>query len=63
VSRHYPPLQLTEKQQDWFMLAYVAGQITIAQYFAFSMRMSREKAEKQARENSNVVDGVFQVRQ
>lgn len=59
VSRHYPPLQLTEKQQDWFMLAYVAGQITVAQYFAFNIRMHREAKEKQARENSNVVDGVF----
>ena len=59
VSRHYPPLQLTEKQQDWFMLAYTAGQITIAQYFAFTMRMQKEAKEKQARENSNVVDGIF----
>lgn len=59
VSRHYPPLQLTEKQQDWFMLAYVSGQICVTQYFAFNMRRMKEEREKQARENSNIVDGVF----
>lgn len=59
VSRHYPPLQISEKHQDWFMLVYVTGQIGMTQIALFKMRMAAEEQARKTRENSNVVDGVF----